>query len=151
MLEPTLISNLMKELAASPLSELELTQGEDRLVLRKPVTSTAQVTEVSGTTMPAPTPLATAPTPAPAATPATATTPIEAPLVGVVYLTPEPGAAPYKRVGDHVTAGEVVCIIESMKMMNEIQSPVSGTITAVNVESESLVEFHQTLFSVEED
>lgn len=150
-MEAEFIYGLMNRLTDSTLSELELTQGDERLVLRKPEVTVAgdpAVTSVVAQPTVAPIDIAV---PDAAATSAVQTTPIEAPLVGVVYLTPEPGAAPYKQVGDHVNAGEIVCIIESMKMMNEIQSPVSGTITAVQVESESLVEYHQPLFAVEED
>ena len=78
-------------------------------------------------------------------------TAVKAPLVGIVYLAPKPGADPYFQVGDHVKKGDVVCIIESMKMMNEIKSTVSGTVKAVKVDNESLVEYDQPLLIVQED
>lgn len=76
---------------------------------------------------------------------------IESPMVGTIYLQSKPGQPPYVKVGDHVKAGDVVCVIEAMKMMTEVKSKISGTITKVLVENEDLVEFGQGLFAVAED
>lgn len=73
---------------------------------------------------------------------------IKAPLVGVIYLQPSPDKPAYKQVGDSVEAGDVVCVIEAMKMMTEIKSDVSGTISEILVENEEVVEFDQPLFKV---
>ncbi len=73
-------------------------------------------------------------------------TDIVSPIVGVVYLRPAPEKEDFKKVGDHVEAGEVVCIVEAMKVMNEITSDVSGEIVEVLVENEQVVEFDQPLF-----
>lgn len=73
---------------------------------------------------------------------------ITAPLVGTVYLQPKPDAKPYIQVGDHMKPGQVVCVIEAMKMMTEIKSDVAGVVTNVNVENEELVEVGQPLFTV---
>ncbi|AIM24626.1 acetyl-CoA carboxylase biotin carboxyl carrier protein [Melissococcus plutonius] len=73
---------------------------------------------------------------------------IVSPIVGVVYLKPAPDKENYKQVGDPVKAGEVVCIIEAMKLMNEITAPVDGTIGEILVENEAIVEFGQPLFQV---
>ncbi|WP_203648617.1 acetyl-CoA carboxylase biotin carboxyl carrier protein [Secundilactobacillus yichangensis] len=75
-------------------------------------------------------------------------TTIKAPLVGVIYLQPSPDKPAYKKVGDHVSAGEVVCVIEAMKMMTEIKSKVDGTISKILVENEEVVEYDQPLFEV---
>lgn len=75
-------------------------------------------------------------------------TTIKAPLVGVIYLKPSPDQPAYKKVGDHVSAGEVVCVIEAMKMMTEIKSKVAGTISKILVENEEVVEYDQPLFEV---
>ncbi|GAX02725.1 acetyl-CoA carboxylase, biotin carboxyl carrier protein [Secundilactobacillus pentosiphilus] len=75
-------------------------------------------------------------------------TAIKAPLVGVIYLQPSPDKPAYKKVGDHVSAGEVVCVIEAMKMMTEIKSKVDGTISKILVENEEVVEYDQPLFEV---
>jgi len=73
---------------------------------------------------------------------------IKSPMVGTFYRAPGPGAKPYASVGDTVEPGQVVCIIEAMKLMNEIESEVSGKITKILVENEQPVEFGQTLFLV---
>ncbi|MGY0837491.1 acetyl-CoA carboxylase biotin carboxyl carrier protein [Aerococcus urinaeequi] len=75
---------------------------------------------------------------------------IDSPLVGVVYLAKNPDQPPYKKVGDHVEAGETVCIVEAMKVMNEIPADISGTIMNVLVEDGQVVEFGQPLFEVSE-
>lgn len=77
-------------------------------------------------------------------------TEIVSPLVGVVYLKPAPDQPNFKSIGDHVTKGEVVCIVEAMKVMNEITSDVTGEIVAVVVENEDVVEYNQPLFRVKE-
>lgn len=77
-------------------------------------------------------------------------TDIVSPLVGVAYLQPAPDKPNFKQVGDKVTKGEVVCIVEAMKVMNEITSDVTGEIVAVLVENEQIVEFNQPLFRVKE-
>ncbi|WP_321386978.1 acetyl-CoA carboxylase biotin carboxyl carrier protein [uncultured Enterococcus sp.] len=73
---------------------------------------------------------------------------ITSPLVGVVYLQPAPDKAMFKSVGDKVKKGEVVCIVEAMKLMNEITSTVDGTITEILVENEAIVEYNQPIFRV---
>ena len=75
--------------------------------------------------------------------------PIKAPMVGTFYRAPAPGAPPYVETGDTVTPGKVVCLIEAMKVMNEIESEVSGKIGKLLVENEKSVEFGQELFLVE--
>jgi len=77
--------------------------------------------------------------------------PIVAPMVGTFYTSPSPEAPPYVRQGDRVNKGQVVCIVEAMKLMNEIESDVSGTITKVAVENAQPVEYGQTLFLVQPD
>lgn len=74
---------------------------------------------------------------------------IKSPMVGTFYRTPAPGAPPYVEVGDTVSLGKIVCIIEAMKVMNEIEAEVSGRIAKVLVENEKPVEFGQELFIVE--
>lgn len=73
---------------------------------------------------------------------------IKAPLVGIVYLQANPNKPPYKKIGDHVEKGEVVCVIEAMKMMTEVKSDISGTISEINVANEEVVEYDQPLFTV---
>ena len=93
-------------------------------------------------------PVAAAPA-APAAPVASTLKEIKSPMVGTFYGAPEPGAAPYAKVGTRVKAGQVVCIIEAMKIMNEIEAEISGVIKEVCVDEASPVEFGQALFRVD--
>ncbi|MES1259266.1 MAG: acetyl-CoA carboxylase biotin carboxyl carrier protein, partial [Gemmatimonadota bacterium] len=100
-----------------------------------------------------------APAPAPAAAPAPADTPavspaaglkeLRSPMVGTYYAQPEPGAEPYVRVGSRVTPGQTVCIIEAMKIMNEIEAEVAGVVREVLVDDTSPVEYGQVLYRVD--
>lgn len=74
---------------------------------------------------------------------------IKSPIVGVVYLQPQPEAATYVNVGDEVIKGQTICIIEAMKLMNEIVAPFDGIIRDVLVENDNVVEFDQPLFKIE--
>lgn len=76
-------------------------------------------------------------------------TAIVSPMVGAFYAAPAPGAKPFVKVGDTVSVGQVVCIVEAMKLMNEIESEVSGKITQICVEDGQSVEYGQTLMYVE--
>ena len=73
---------------------------------------------------------------------------ITSPMVGTFYAAPSPGARPFISVGDEIQEGDVVCIVEAMKMMNEIKSDFSGKVTSVLVENSEPVEFGQALFTV---
>lgn len=74
---------------------------------------------------------------------------VESPMVGVVYLQPHPDEDPYVKVGDHVEQGDVVCIVEAMKLMNEIKAPHSGVVTEILVENEAVVEYKQPLIRID--
>ncbi|MCP5054324.1 MAG: acetyl-CoA carboxylase biotin carboxyl carrier protein [bacterium] len=74
---------------------------------------------------------------------------VEAPLVGTFYRSPSPESGPFVEVGDKVNIGDVLCIVEAMKSMNEIPSDVSGTVREICVESSDMVEFEQVLFKIE--
>ncbi len=74
---------------------------------------------------------------------------VKSPMVGTVYLSPTPGADPFIKVGQSVTQGQTLCLVEAMKMYNQIEADKSGTITACLVENGSPVEFEQPLFIVE--
>ena len=74
---------------------------------------------------------------------------ITSPMVGAFYAAPSPGAKPFVKIGDTVSVGQVVCIVEAMKLMNEIESEVSGKITQICVEDGQSVEYGQTLMYVE--
>lgn len=77
--------------------------------------------------------------------------PVKAPLVGVYYQAPSPDAEPFVREDQHVNKGDTLCVIEAMKMMNEVQAPMSGTVTAIFGKNGALVEFDQVLFTIRPD
>ena len=107
----------------------------------------------AGMHLPGPPPVAAPAAPA-AATPAPAPAPshlkeVKSPMVGTFYSAPEPGAEPYAKVGARVNSGQTVCIIEAMKIMNEIESEFSGVVREICVEDAQPVEFGQVLFRVD--
>ena len=98
----------------------------------------------------APGPTAPSPGAAPAApAPASTLKEIKSPMVGTYYAAPEPGAEPYVRVGSRVGAGQTVCIVEAMKIMNEIEAEFGGVVREVLVEDATPVEFGQVLFRID--
>jgi acetyl-CoA carboxylase biotin carboxyl carrier protein len=119
-------------------------------------TTTPAVSPVVTVATPAPLPPATGSAavdhrePAPRPSPAAAQLKeIRSPMVGTFYKAPEPGAEPYIKVGNRVTAGQTVCIIEAMKIMNEIEAEVAGVVREICVEDAQPVEFGQALFRVD--
>lgn len=78
-------------------------------------------------------------------------TPVKSPIVGVFYSASSPESDPYVTVGKTVKKGDIVCIIEAMKVMNEIKAPCDGTVTSILVENEELVEYDQALMVIEEN
>lgn len=76
-------------------------------------------------------------------------TPVKSPIVGVFYSASSPESEPYVTVGKNVKKGDIVCIIEAMKVMNEIKAPCDGTVTSIFVENEALVEYDQALMVIE--
>ena len=150
--ETEYIEKLAKIITEQGLSEISLEDGEQAITLRKDVVvASAPVAAVSA---PVQVPVS-APVSAPAETPAEvkeekkAGTPITSPMVGTFYMAPSPDSAPFVAAGDSVKAGDVVCIIEAMKMMNEIKSEVAGKVVEVCVEDGQPVEFGQVLMYVE--
>ncbi|PAT08477.1 acetyl-CoA carboxylase biotin carboxyl carrier protein [Corynebacterium hadale] len=98
----------------------------------------------------APAPKAPEPAPAPAASEAPADgVEITAPMVGTYYAAPKPGADPFVKVGDEVEVGQVLCIVEVMKLMNNIEAKVAGTVKQILVENEEAVEHGQTIMIIE--
>ena len=107
-------------------------------------------------TEPVPTPAAETPAEIPTAPPVEAAaakpvagTPVKAPIVGTFYASSSPDADPYVKVGDAVKEGQILCIIEAMKLMNEIEAEQSGVIREISVKDAEPVEFGQTLFIIE--
>jgi acetyl-CoA carboxylase biotin carboxyl carrier protein len=145
------LKTLIDLVSDSNISELEITEAEGKVRIVKggvaaPVAYTAA--PAAAPVAAAPPPLAPAPAPAePAAEPAGRF--IKSPMVGTFYRSASPGAKPFVDVGDAVKEGEPVCIIEAMKIMNEIESDASGKIVRILCENGQAVEFGQPLFQVE--
>lgn len=129
-------------------ARLEYTEGESRLVLERSIPAApfppAQPAAVCAPAVPA-TPAATA-----AVTPPTAGSAIRAPLVGTFYAAAEPGAAPFVRPGDTVQKGQTVCILEAMKMINEIPAPCNCVIEECLLKDGELAGFDDPLFTIRE-
>ena len=145
------VRRLVELMNEHELSEIDLRQSDQRIRLRKggdPI-----VTAVPAAPVPtAPAPAAAAPAadaPAAAAPEAVTGKVITSPIVGTFYASPSPDAAPFVKVGDQIGPETVVCIVEAMKVFNEVPAEISGKIAAVLVESGDAVEFGQPLFKVE--
>ena len=146
------IEKIAKIVADNQLTEITLEDGEQAIVIRKDATVVATAAPVAvAPSVAAPTSVS-APVVAKeekSVAPASKGTPITSPMVGAFYAAPAPGAKPFVKVGDSVSAGQVVCIVEAMKLMNEIEAEVSGKITEICVEDGQSVEYGQVLMYVE--
>lgn len=154
------LKRLMDAMAAADVAELEYEWDgtEDapggRVALRRGaaplVAPVAPVAAATATPVaPAP-PAAVEPAPVPAATPAAPKgVEVVAPIVGTFYASPSPESGPFVKTGDRVKVGQVLCIIEAMKLMNEIESEVAGTVVEVAVRNEDPVEYGQVLFRID--
>ena len=142
------VVDLMKK---SDLSEFEIQDQEFKLRIKRDVGGRAAVAPVAAPVA-APAPVAAAPVAAPVAAAPVAADPnvkvITSPMVGTFYATPSPDSPNFVAIGSTVKADTVVCIIEAMKVMNEIQSELAGTIVECLVASGTSVEFGQPLFRV---
>ncbi|MFM2257535.1 MAG: hypothetical protein RIQ28_1382 [Pseudomonadota bacterium] len=140
-----LVRELAELLNDTGLSEIEVEDGDRKIKVARTINAVAAapVAVAAPAAVPAPVLPAEA---APAAIPANA---VKSPMVGTAYLTPEPGAAPFVSVGDKVSAGATLLIVEAMKVMNPITAPNGGTVKAVFVESGQPVEFDQPLMVIE--
>ncbi|MBO5447165.1 acetyl-CoA carboxylase biotin carboxyl carrier protein [bacterium] len=149
--ETDYIEKLAKVLAETGLTEISLEDGEQAITLRKEVV-VSSAPQVVAAPVQAAAPVVAAPvSSAPAAdvAPAKKGTPITSPMVGTFYKAPSPDSEPFVLVGSTVSSGDVVCIVEAMKMMNEIESEVSGKVVEICVEDGQPVEFGQVLMYVE--
>lgn len=144
------LKKLIDLVQESGISELEVTEGEEKVRIAKHLpTPAAQATYVA-----APAPVAAAPAPAAAApaAPAEAALPeghvVKSPMVGSFYRSSSPGGKAFVDVGQSVAIGETLCIIEAMKLMNEIESDAAGVVKAILVENGQPVEYGQPLFII---
>ncbi len=137
---------LVRLMEGSDLEELEVAEGDRRIRIRRRLGDGVPAVRIGG---PAQGGGKIAATPAAAAPDTAGLVPIESPMVGTFYRAPAPGAEPYVKEGDVIQKGAVVCIVEAMKLMNEIESEVAGRIVRVVAENGKPVEFGQHLFLVE--
>lgn len=155
------LTELINHLDQSSLAFMDYQTDDEHIILSK------EVPQMAAPKNEGPTPEATSTDPAPVQTPVVQeaagaadneTTPpvteeagevVESPMVGVIYLKPHPDEEPYIKVGDHVKQGDVICIVEAMKLMNEIQAPHSGVVTEILVENEAVVEYKQPLVRID--
>ncbi len=155
------VKKLIELLEESGIGEIEIKEGEESVRISRGVTGAAPAAAPVSYTMPPPAPAApavaaAAPAPAPAAAepeaaPSSAASSgkiVKSPMVGTFYRSPSPSSPVFVEVGKTVKEGDVLCIVEAMKMMNQIEAEVSGTIEAVLVENGEPVEFDQPLFSI---
>ena len=153
------VKKLIELLDESGIAEIEITEGEEAVRISRYPTGGGY----APAPMPAPTPVAAAPTPASSAAPAASSAPaaapaepeedgfeVASPMVGTFYAAASPGAAPYVQVGDRVNEGDTICIIEAMKMMNQIEADVSGVIKSIRVQNGEPVEYGQTLVVIDQ-
>jgi acetyl-CoA carboxylase biotin carboxyl carrier protein len=165
------IKELIQVVSETGIAELEVQRGENRVRIRRATPPQPQefvlpaapmLTQVAQHVAPhvahhVPPSLPQAPAvhpgaplpPAPVAAEAPDRAYVKSPIVGTFYESPSPGAPPFVKVGDRVSPGQVLCIIESMKLMNEIESEVSGILVAQLVENGRPVEYGESLFAVQ--
>ena len=150
------VKKLIELLEESGISEIEISEGEESVrISRYPNPGTVSVQTIAAPA-PAAAPQvagATANGNGPAAAAAAAAArgqQVTAPMVGTFYSGPAPGAKPFVEIGTEVKAGDTLCVIEAMKMMNQIESEMAGRVVSILVENGSPVEFGQALFIIEE-
>ena len=147
------IRELINLAAETGIAELEVQRGENRVRIRRAAFAAPQEFEVAPrahpSAPPAPTSASEAATDKDRDRPADANlTLVKSPIVGTFYEAPSPGAAPFVRVGERVQPGKVLCIIESMKLMNEIEAEISGIIESKLVMNGQPVEYGEALFAI---
>ena len=142
------LKTLIDLVSDSNISELEITEAEGKVRIVKAGAAVAQAPMMMMAPAPVPAPApSTTPSAAPAAEPAGHV--VKSPMVGTFYRASSPGAKSLVDIGQPIKAGESICIIEAMKIMNEIESDQDGTITKILVENGQPVEYGQPLFIVE--
>jgi acetyl-CoA carboxylase biotin carboxyl carrier protein len=152
MMDIRKVKKLIEMLEESSLAEIEIQEGEESIRISRASSTPASIA-------PAPAPVVAAPAATPAA-PADNDTgsaeagipsghKVESPMVGTFYRAPTPGASPFVEVGSKVSSGDTLCIIEAMKMLNQIDADKSGTIKAILKDNGAPVEYGETLFVIE--
>lgn len=136
------LKEFIKFMEDNDLNELEIEEDGKRIRLKK------NSSEQPAVVLPAPSQVPAAAALEDGAT-TTNTLEIKSPMVGTFYTAPSPGAKPYVEIGSHIKSGDIVCIVEAMKLMNEIKAEVGGKVVQILVQSGEPIEFGQTLFTIE--
>jgi len=149
-MDSQLIKSLIAALAASDLAELEYSHNGEtlRLTKRAPLAGSGGLPAATQPAAPVAPPIPQ-PIASPEPVPTDGSSDIRSPLYGVVHLTPTPDAPPFVRLGDAVKAGQTLCVIEAMKMFNELRADRDGTLRAILVESGQEIDIGQTLFRLD--
>lgn len=147
------LKTLIDLVSESNVSELEITEAEGKVrIVKSGGNVVQQFVAAPVQAAPAPVQAAAAPAAAPAELPAPAAVTghqVKSPMVGTFYRASSPGAKPFIEVGDQVKEGDTLCIIEAMKILNEIEADKSGTVTRILAENGQAVEYGQPLFVIE--
>ena len=144
------LKTLIDLVETSGIAELEIQEGEERVRITRHMPQRPQAVTFQAAPHPTPPMLAPVATPAePAAPAAPEGHTVKSPMVGTFYRSAAPGAAAFVEIGDTVAQGDTLCIVEAMKLMNEIEADAAGTIKAILVENGQAVEFGQPLFVIE--
>jgi acetyl-CoA carboxylase biotin carboxyl carrier protein len=146
------VKKLVELLEESGIAEIEITEGEESVRISRHAPSVSAAPAAPAAPAPAP---AAAPAPPASAPEASVETEEEgyavtAPMVGTYYSASSPGSPPFVQVGDRVSEGDTLCIVEAMKMMNQIEAEVSGTIKSIRVQNGDPVEYGQILFVIDQ-
>lgn len=145
------IKKLIELVEESGISELEITEGEESVRIHRGVTAAQIAAPMQFAPQPQLAPVAPAaqPAPTPEAAPAVSGHTMCSPMVGTFYRSSSPGVKSFVEVGQKVNVGDIICIIEAMKMMNQIESDKSGVVKQILVENQDPVEFDQPMFVIE--
>ena len=145
------VKKLIELLEESGIAEIEISEGEESVRISRYPQGGAIPMAIAPAAAPMPLPAAPviAAAAEPAGEPPISGTKVEAPMVGTYYASPSPGTDPFVKVGTEVSVGDTLCIVEAMKMMNQIEAEVSGRITRVLVDDGDPVEFGQVMFVIE--
>ncbi|TKB43969.1 acetyl-CoA carboxylase biotin carboxyl carrier protein [Thalassotalea mangrovi] len=143
------IKKLIELVEESGISELEISEGEESVRISR---ASSVAAPVAPQAFVAPAAAPAAPAPAAESAPASAEITghvVRSPMVGTFYSSPSPDAPAFVEVGQHVNAGDTLCIVEAMKMMNQIEADKSGVIKQILAQNEDTIEFDQPLFVIE--
>ena len=144
-IDSALVRELAELLAETGLTEIEVEDGERKIKVTRQVAQQLVAAAAPAFPYPAPAAAPAAAAPVAEAAPAAPVDAVKSPMVGTAYLAPEPSAPNFISVGQQVKAGDILLIVEAMKVMNQIVAPKGGTITSILIENQQPVEFDQPL------